>query len=153
MEKACIAVMNECDEVVRYESFSQRYALGSKWVATFQEGMGYLARQGLTGEQWSVYAYLVEHLDYDNWVRIKQQDISDDLGIQRPNVSRALAKLVEVDVIAKGPLAGRCNTYRMNPRIAHRGSKHYKNNIIQYDALKERREKDGRTGDGWARCE
>lgn len=136
----CIAYIDDNGEVERYEPMERSRTLGNKWVATFQEGMGYLARLGLTGETWSVYAYLVQHLDYDNWVRIRQKDVEADLGIKQPNVSRALRKLVEVDVIVRGPNAGKCFTYRMNPRIAHRGARHYSNNIVQYDALKQRRQ-------------
>jgi predicted MarR family transcription regulator len=122
---------------------NQQKTLGNKWVATFQDGMGYLARQKLTGEQWSVYAYLVEHLDYDNWIRVRQQDVCKDLGIDKSNVSKALKRLVEVDVITRGPMAGRYHTYRMNPRIAHRGARHYASNLVQYDDLRKKRAHDG----------
>lgn len=143
METACIAYIDENGEITRYEPMNQQKTLGNKWVATFQDGMGYLARQKLTGEQWSVYAYLVEHLDYDNWIRVRQQDVCKDLGIDKSNVSKALKRLVEVDVITRGPMAGRYHTYRMNPRIAHRGARHYANNLVQYDDLRKKRAHDG----------
>lgn len=141
MENKAIAYFDENGEVERYEPINQQRTLGTKWVATFQDGMGYLARQKLTGEQWSVYAYLVEHLNYDNWIRVRQQDICSDLGIDKSNVSKDLKRLIDVDVITKGPMAGRYHTYRMNPRIAHRGSKHYASNIVQYDELRKKRER------------
>ena len=60
--------------------------------------------------------------------------------MKMPNVSRAIKGLVSLDVIIPGPLAGRFKTYRLNPRIAHRGAKNYKKTVIEYDELKRIRE-------------
>ena len=61
--------------------------------------------------------------------------------MKKPNVSRAMKKLAELDVISVGPMAGRSKTYRLNPRIAHRGAKNYRNTLIEYDRLKELQKK------------
>ena len=55
-------------------------------------------------------------------------------------VSRAIKGLKELDVIIVGPMAGRSKTYRLNPRIAHRGARNYQQTIIEYDELKKRRD-------------
>lgn len=103
-------------------------------------GMEWMCRQNITGEQWRVWAFLMSRLDFDNWLRVKQKEICEIVGLKQANVSRALSRLVELDIITKGPMAGRHNTYRLNPRIAHRGAKHYKSNVVQYDELKRRME-------------
>ena len=38
--------------------------------------------------------------------------------------------------------AGRSKTYRLNPRIAHRGAKNFKQTIIEFDELKKRKQGD-----------
>lgn len=144
-----MAVIGETNEVERYEPLKKR-KLGAHWVATFQDGCDWLARQDVTGEQLRVFLFLLGRLDYDNWLRIKSADICEALAMRKQNVSRAIARLVDMDVIARGPLAGRCNTYRLNPRIAHKGAKHFARNIVQYEELRKRKEaRDGRqAGDG-----
>ena len=56
--------------------------------------------------------------------------------MQKSHVSRAIKGLIDLDVILPGPMAGRYKTYRLNPRIAHRGAKNYRGTIIEYDELK-----------------
>ena len=109
-------------------------------MATFQDGLAWMARQEMTGEQWRVFAYLVSRLDFDNFLKVPQKDIAEELHMQKSHVSRAIKGLVELDIIAVGPMAGHSKTYRLNPRIAHRGAKNYKNNIVEYDALKKAQE-------------
>lgn len=113
--------------------------LGAGWVANYQEGFNWLSEQGLTGEQWNVLAYLFGHLEFENWLRVKQSDICQRLNMNQSNVSRAMRRLLELNVIVRGPAAGRTYTYRLNPRLAHKGKfSHYKNNVIQYDQLRAR---------------
>lgn len=133
-------IMDEDETVSGYHPQQSKNILGRGWVATFMSGMEWMCQQDITGEQWRVWAFLMSRLDFDNWLRVKQQDVCDVLGMTKSHVSRALSRLVELDIITKGPMAGRHNTYRLNPRIAHRGAKHYKSNVIQYDELKRRME-------------
>lgn len=106
-------------------------------MATFQEGLAWMARQEMTGEQWRVFAYLVSRLDFDNYLKVPQKDIAAELKMQKSHVSRAIKGLVDLDIITVGPMAGHSKTYRLNPRIAHRGAKNYQETIIQYDALRK----------------
>ena len=103
----------------------------------FQSGITDMAKMGLTGEQWSVWAYLMGTLDFDNYWRVSQKDVAEALGMKKQNVSRAIHVLLDKDIIIEGPMAGRFKTYRLNPRIAHRGSRNYQNSVIEYDALKK----------------
>ena len=110
-------------------------------MATFQDGLGWMAKQeGMTGEQWRVFAYLVSKLDFDNYLKVQQKDIAEELRMQKSHVSRAMKGLAELDIISVGPMAGRSKTYRLNPRIAHRGAINYQQTIIEYDELKKRRD-------------
>lgn len=145
-ERECLAILGEDGEVTGYLSKTRKNVLGVHWVATFQDGITWLAQQeSMTGEQWRVFAYLVGQLDFDNYLKVQQKDIAEALNMKKPNVSRAIKKLAELDVINVGPMAGRSKTYRLNPRIAHRGAKNYRNTVIEYDHLKkmQKREKEG----------
>ena len=118
-------IMDEDETVSGYQPQRSKNILGRGWAATFMSGMEWMCRQNITGEQWRVWAFLMSRLDFDNWLRDKQKEICEIVGLKQANVSRALSRLVELDIITKGPMAGRHNTYRLNPRIAHRGAKHY----------------------------
>mgnify|MGYP002251842036 CR=1 FL=1 len=140
-EREIIAILGEGDEVQGYINKRRENRLGAHWVATFQDGLAWMAKQeGMTGEQWRVFAYLVSKLDFDNYLKVQQKDICEKLKLNRSNVSKAIKKLVEIDVIAVGPFAGRSRTYRLNPRIAHRGAINFQQTIIEYDELKKRRD-------------
>ena len=136
-ERECTVVLGEDGEVTGYLNKPRRTYLGGHWVATFQEGLAWMARQEMTGEQWRVFAYLVSRLDFDNYLKVPQKDIAEELNMQKSHVSRAIKGLVSLDIITVGPMAGHSKTYRLNPRIAHRGAKNYQETIIQYDALKK----------------
>lgn len=140
--RECITIIdNETNTPLAYVKKHHENVLGGKWVATFQSGMEWLASQeSMTGEQWRVFAYLISRLDFDNYLRVPQADIAEHLKMQKSHVSRAIKGLVTLDVILPGPMAGRYKTYRLNPRIAHRGAKNYKSTLIAYDELKKRRE-------------
>ena len=142
-EKECTAILGENNEVTGYILHTRPNRLGGRWVATFQDGLAWMAKQeDMTGEQWRVFAYLVSRLDFDNFLKVPQKDIAEELKMNPKAVSRAMRGLREMDIITVGPMAGRSKTYRLNPRIAHRGAKHYKETIIQYDELKKAAQKE-----------
>lgn len=136
-ERECTVLLGEDGEVTGYLNKPRKNKLGGHWVATFQEGLAWMARQEMTGEQWRVFAYLVSRLDFDNYLKVPQKDIAAELKMQKSHVSRAIKGLVDLDIITVGPMAGHSKTYRLNPRIAHRGAKNYQETIIQYDALRK----------------
>ena len=95
--------------------------LGTGWIAVYQDPALWLAQQRLTGEQYSVLFYLFNKLDFDNYLRISQKNISETLGLKQQNVSRSLKVLEALDIILEGPRAGLNKTYRLNPYVAHKG--------------------------------
>lgn len=138
-ERECTAILGEDGEVTGYISKARKNTLGVHWVATFQDGMEWLAKQPkMTGESWRVFAFLISKLDFDNYLSVPQKVIAKELNLQIPHVSRAIKNLVDLDIISVGPMAGRSKTYRLNPRIAHRGAKNYRSTLIEYDDLKAR---------------
>jgi DNA-binding transcriptional ArsR family regulator len=98
----------------------RKYYTGGFFMA-MQEGFAHLARLGLTGEQLNVLMHLFSKLDFENWLRVAQQDIADDLGMKKPNVSRAMKVLVEKKILHKGPKVGTSLTYRLDPNFGVKG--------------------------------
>ena len=96
--------------------------LGTGWIALYQNPSLWLAQQDLTGEQYKVMLVLFNKLDFNNYLRIALKEISELLNMQVANVSRAMKKLKELEIIIEGPPAGKFKTYRLNPFIAHKGS-------------------------------
>lgn len=136
-ERECTAILGQNGEVTGYINKPRQNKLGRDYFVGFRSGFEGLASMDLTGEQYKVLMYLFSRLDFDNFLKVPQKEISEKLNLHKSNVSKAIKKLVELDVIAVGPMAGHSKTYRLNPRIAHRGAKNYQSNIIEYDALRK----------------
>ena len=113
-------------------------SLGTGWIALYQNPAGWLAQQRLTGEQYSVLFALFNRLDFENYLRVSRQDLADFLNMQPVNVSRAIKKLKELEIIIEGPPAGKFKTYRLNPYIAHKGSETQKT-VEDFNEALERR--------------
>ncbi len=108
------------------------------WIALYQNPSGWLAQQRLTGEQASVLFFLFGKLDFNNYLCIGLKDIAELLNMQIANVSRAMKKLKDLEIIIEGPPAGKFKTYRINPYIAHKGADR-DNTIADFNsALKNR---------------
>ncbi|MEC5308844.1 replication/maintenance protein RepL [Bacillus thuringiensis] len=91
------------------------------WGMMFQEGLTHVAKLNLKGETLRVYMILLAKLDYENWLRVRQQDIADELHIKKQAVSRAIKELFDHGILVKGPKVGASNTYRLDPSFAFRG--------------------------------
>ena len=78
---------------------------------------------------------MLSETNFDNYVCISQQYIADELGMKRPNVTKAIKGLKEKNIIVEGPRLGLNKTYRLNPYIAHKG-KNRNSTILDFtDAL------------------
>ena len=105
-----------------------------EWFAMFQDYALTIAHSNLTGEQFRVLFYLFNKLNFDNYIRVKQKDIVNELNIKRQNVSRSIKTLKEKDIIYEDPTDK--GVYILNPHIGHKGTKNYQSNILQYTKLK-----------------
>lgn len=107
-----------------------------------QNGMMKIAEdKDLTGETLRVFLYAVSKLDFENFLRLRQDDIAQGLGMQKANVSRAMKLLESKDILQRGPKIAQSYTWRMNPRYGFKGDpsgKLYKDKsgIIQFKPLK-----------------
>ncbi len=86
------------------------------------EGMKRLCMdRTINGEDWRVLGTLLQRLEYENWLYITQQEIANELGMQRQHVTRSIKKLVDKAIIVKGEKLGRSNCYRLNAFYGWKG--------------------------------
>lgn len=109
--------------------------LGGGWMALYQDAMDWIANAKLSYEEYRVLMKLFAKLDFENYIRITQMTIANELGMKQSNVARAIKCLLEQDILRKGPKVGNSNTYRLNPMIGHKGQAINKTKK-EYDHLK-----------------
>ncbi len=95
--------------------------LGTGWIALYQIAIQQIAIEHLPDEQNRVFMYMLGTVDFENYWRISQKQISEALKMKQPNVAKAIKALVEREILVEGPRAGLNKTYRLNPYIAHKG--------------------------------
>ena len=135
-EREYTAIIGEDNEVKAYLTKPKKNRLGANWVAVFQTALEWLATENLQNQEYRVLMYLMSKLDFENYLRITQSSIAEELKMKQPAVSRAIRGLLQHDIIITGPHVGTAKTYRLNPRMAHKG-RNLQQTIIDYDELKK----------------
>ena len=96
---------------------------GDRWLAMSMDAARELALDPrLQGQDLRVLLLLMYRLDFENWLRVSQADLAAELGMQKQNLSRAIRRMVEAQVLLEGPKVGTSKTYRLNPAYGWRGS-------------------------------
>lgn len=121
--------------------YQKKRIYGGGWMAFYQESLAHIAKLGLTGEQHNVFLSMLSKLDFENYIRINQEELASELKITQPHVSRAIKKLLEEDIICQGPRAGLCKTYILNPNVGIKG-RQKKNKLVDYAEKKAQREQE-----------
>jgi DNA-binding MarR family transcriptional regulator len=75
----------------------------------------------LHGTEYKVLFFILSRIDYDNRAIMTQSFIAKELDMPQPQVSAAIKKLVESNVISKIS-AGGANGYMVSDAFASRGS-------------------------------
>lgn len=76
----------------------------------------------IRGRTRSVLDYLFGKLGFENYICITQQEISNELGIAKTNISSSIKTLIDKGIILKGPKLGRTIAYRLNSEYGWRGN-------------------------------
>lgn len=100
----------------------RRNGFSNGWVAMAQEPLMKLAQADLGKEAMRVLFAALAKLDFENWLSLSHADLGRELGIKRPNVSRAIARLVDEGVLIAGPKLHGRGTYTLNPHYGWKGS-------------------------------
>ena len=121
-EKRYIMVTDEETGKIKGLFPLKKKSLGTWWVAVYQDMISTIADWNLPNEQYRVFLKLLGKVDFENYLTISQKELSLELNIKQPHISRAIRALCDLHVIIEGPRAGLNKTYRFNPYIAHKGS-------------------------------
>ena len=108
-----------------------RAKLKENWFMFFQNACEKLSKdKTLSGESFRVLMYLLSHLDFENYIIIKQAEVSQELDMQRSHVSRAIKQLTDKDILIKGQKLGRTYSYKLNTTYGWKGK------VIRANAFK-----------------
>jgi hypothetical protein len=115
-----------------------RSAFGTGFLMTAQKQLAYLVtiRREISGECMWVMIHLLSELDFHNAVQVSPTDIARKVDMYRPNVVRAIKRLVEIGVLLEGGRVGMHRSYRLNPEFGWKGS-----SIDHHIALRARMKK------------
>ena len=92
------------------------------WLAMAQEPLMKLAQADLGSEEMRVLFALLAKLDFENYLAVNQAELGRELGLKSPNVSRAVARLIDEGVLLPGPRVQGHGTYTLNPHYGWKGS-------------------------------
>ncbi|RUQ74689.1 MarR family transcriptional regulator [Azospirillum doebereinerae] len=75
----------------------------------------------ITLEALRVFTYLSRRLHFDRPIPVLQSELADALGMQRPNVNRAIKLLETKQILLRESKLGRAITFRLNPGLEEGG--------------------------------
>ena len=88
----------------------------------FQDAFALIAQdKTMTGETLRIWMHLMSRLGFENFIVIRGSELSKELGIKPPHISRAISKLVKKGLLVRGPKVGHAYAYRLNMDIAWKG--------------------------------
>ncbi len=105
----------------------------TKWAALFLGEDSFLQEQAtmekpLTQTEYRVRDYIMSCMELGNTTPINLEYVGQKLRIKRPNVSKAVKRLVDLGIFIKGPKNGANYCYAVSPEMAfsgHRGKGEY----------------------------
>ncbi len=118
-QKVLTVINKETGEVEARINLQNRLERGG-WFPFFQKGGVYLA-QNLGKDELKILFYMMAKMDYGNYIRVTNKNICNNLKMNHGNVTHAIRKLIEKNVIAVQEWYGISRIYRMNPNFMHKG--------------------------------
>ena len=92
------------------------------WVMNSQEAMISVAKdKDIKGETHRVLWFIGGILDFENWIQLSATEIAKELGMHRPDVSKAIKLLETKEIILRGPKVGRSYAFMLNPEFGWKG--------------------------------
>lgn len=100
----------------------KKTSVGERFFMAFQDTFFEIAQdREITAEPRRVLDYVMGALDFENFIQVSQAQISKDLGMKQPHVSRALKLLGDKKIILQGPKIGKSLSYRLNFKYGWKG--------------------------------
>ena len=113
------------DGFVAYIAPKRKNAFGKGWAAMSQEAMKELAkrRKQIAGEGYAVMLSIMGDAAFNNEFKaVNQSKIAEDLDMHKSHVSRAVKRLLSLDILEEGPREGVNRSYRIHPEIMWKGA-------------------------------
>ncbi len=96
---------------------NQKY-LKEEYVRFFQEDMKDLANdKNLDGQDLRITLAIISNLSYQNIFNLSHRELAEQIGTQRPNVTKSINKLVKKGYLQIIGKQGQQNIYMFNPNI------------------------------------
>lgn len=109
-----------------------------KWFMIFQEVYQLLALdKDIRGEPRSILDLMFSVMKFQNKIPLHQSQISKILSINQSNVSKAIKKLIDKEIIVKDHCIGRNQFYKLHPNYGWKGKSY---NMMQ-EEIKIKHEK------------
>lgn len=104
------------------------------WIDLYPKAISEIAKLNLPNEQYRVFLKILGKVDFDNYLTISQTELSKELGMNQPSISRAIKGLCKLNIIIERPRSGLNKSYLLNPYIAYKGFER-KQTIIDFEKL------------------
>lgn len=113
--------------------FNRAPSIGKNWYMQFQNALdSWATDRELWGRPRAILDFLLSRMDYENYVNVQQKEIAEKLKIDKSNVSRAISKLIQKDIILPGPKSGTMRSYKLNENYGWKGKvKNYNKNHLK----------------------
>lgn len=99
-----------------------------KWLTLWQEsseiGVGIMEQAEndvLTKTEYRVRDWLLGTIGIGNFCYVNQAEMARRLNIERATASRAIKRLIKLNILIPGPKSGRNNTYQISPAFCFFG--------------------------------
>ena len=99
----------------------QGNGFGEEWFAMNQAALDAISESDLHGREFRVLFKLLKRLNYENHIPVVQSEIAEELKLDRGDVSKAIKRLLALEVIERGPKMGRCHSYILSVDFAWKG--------------------------------
>lgn len=102
---------------------------GTRWLLLWQDGSDIgvsMTEQAemekpLTQTEYRVRDWIMGTIGIGNYVHVNQAEMARRLRIERATASRAIKRLIELQILIEGPKSGKSNTYMVNPAFCFSG--------------------------------
>lgn len=120
-----------------YVYVPRKQKIQDSFIMMFQNKLQELAAENvLTVEGWRVLVMVLGKVDFENFIRVKQVQIAEELGMKPPNVNKAFKRLIELGILEKIN-QDNFNGYRLSYEIGWKGKA---SNLKTHIKSKERAE-------------
>lgn len=110
-----------------YFQAPKKKTYNAKWLLMWQDETGASIMEQaemekpLTQTEYRVRDFIIGTIGIGNYVYVNQAEVARRLRVQRADVSRAVKRLCDLQILIRGPKSGRSNTYMVNPSFCFAG--------------------------------